>query len=168
MDALYGEGREHIMRGMFGVDEDRQGVGIVIGALLQRVIFFERSSRALHQRFQSSNELRASLRNDRLPLQRSAGGLADIVINAHEITAGIFVTRRHEHLCTVLHRLVLHIAPDTVPIVDRADPAGIGKLDQGQRDVTGTAPDVVCLQSQILLVQLRLCGDDLKCGIAHL
>lgn len=43
MNALYGEGSEHIMRGMLGVDEDRQGVGIVIGALLQRVIFFERS-----------------------------------------------------------------------------------------------------------------------------
>ena len=168
MNALYGEGSEHIMRGMFGVDVDCQGVGIVIGALLQRVIFFERSPRALHQRFQGGNELRASLGNDRLPLQRPACGLADVVINAHKIAAGIFVTRRHKHLCTVLHRLVLHIASDTVPIVDRADPAGVGKLDQGQRDVASAASDVVCLQSQILLVQFRLCGDDLKCGVAHL
>ena len=168
MNALYGEGSEHIMRGMLGVDEDRQGVGIVIGALLQRVIFFERSPRALHQRFQCGNELRASLGNDRLPLQRPACGLADVVINAHKIAAGIFIARRHEHLCTVLHRLVLHIASDTVPIVDRADLAGVGELDQGQRDVAGTASDVVCLQGQILLVQFRLCGDDLKCGVAHL
>ena len=168
MDTFHGKGSEHIMRGVLGIDEDRQGVGIVVGALLQRVILLERRAGALHQRLQRGNELGAVFGNNGHALQRPAGRLADIVVHAHEVAAGIFVARRHKDLRAVLHGLIGHIAPDAVPVVDAADPARIGELDQGQRHIASAASDIVSLQGQVLSVKVRLSGDDLKRGVAHL
>lgn len=97
-----------------------------------------------------------------------AGGLADVIIIAHEVAPALGVPGRDEHLGPAVHGGVHDVPALLVPEVGRADPGGPRQLIHGQGHVAHAAPDVIRLQGQIMLVAVRLGGDVLQGAVPHM